>query len=720
MIERTLHVTEGEKCADALIALGLLATTSQGGAGRAAETDWTPAARFARVVLWQDCDGPGEKFVRDAAELITGSQQQTEAARGTPEKAGETPTLQLPAIEIVDLRAAGLAEGQDVYDLLAAWRAEGKDDEACVEGLKHAVQQYGHAYVSVGIGPALPEQPAPLGPAPVGLDGRPELRNYELVPHEESDGQGGTKTRYRPRALTIDAIRGRLLSAEIAAGWPCRVRAPGAKTPLLFVVGRTERAGGAAAPTKEAREARNPSCSSSVGKTIGDGETGVRVRWLGSSEQFKAWVHETVRLKFKDKADGETANFVTVGDVYQSLGGGDHVGEYVAVEIRPHFPALRGHYYTWDYGAEYCGGRAPGDVIKEWLSFFPNTKDQTGQVLLAAALMTPGWGGPYKARPAFNVTAPDRGYGKTTIAEMIATVWGGHLAINLQGRDEDELLQRLLTPEALTKRVGLVDNVKGTLSSALLEGLITCETISGKRLYSGEAVRPNTMTYLITGNGMRLSRDMALRSYIIELTKPQYDVAWERRLADFIRVQWRAVVADVGRVLSMAPRSRVQDVDRWPDWQRDVLARACDLLRVDPASVMQTTKVLRDDCDDDLEEAGILMAAILQAVCEREKLLVETYEFESKAEQLSVRARSYWTTAPVWIASREVLAVWGESMNKKMGAKQVYAIVRGHAEAGRLRALRADHRSDGNGYWIANEAIAEFLETKAKELGQVV
>jgi len=56
----SLHVVEGEKCADALKALGLLVTTSQGGVGRWAETDWEPIAQWikrgGRVVFWADQD----------------------------------------------------------------------------------------------------------------------------------------------------------------------------------------------------------------------------------------------------------------------------------------------------------------------------------------------------------------------------------------------------------------------------------------------------------------------------------------------------------------------------------------------------------------------------------------------------------------------------------------------------------------------------------------
>lgn len=50
-------VVEGEKCADALIEIGLIATTSPGGAGKAAMADWSPLAGKI-VMVWPDNDPP--------------------------------------------------------------------------------------------------------------------------------------------------------------------------------------------------------------------------------------------------------------------------------------------------------------------------------------------------------------------------------------------------------------------------------------------------------------------------------------------------------------------------------------------------------------------------------------------------------------------------------------------------------------------------------------
>ncbi len=92
----TVWIVEGEKCADALIARGLLATTNHGGAGK-----WRPeisAPLVGRsVAILADHDEPGLKHVDDVGRQLYGK------VRGIRQ-------VPLP----------GLADGEDVYDWLQA------------------------------------------------------------------------------------------------------------------------------------------------------------------------------------------------------------------------------------------------------------------------------------------------------------------------------------------------------------------------------------------------------------------------------------------------------------------------------------------------------------------------------------------------------------------------------------------------------------------------
>lgn len=65
-----VYVAEGEKCADLIQDLGLVATTSAHGARSATATDWSPLAG-KRVVLLPDNDSPGQAFVTTIADILS-------------------------------------------------------------------------------------------------------------------------------------------------------------------------------------------------------------------------------------------------------------------------------------------------------------------------------------------------------------------------------------------------------------------------------------------------------------------------------------------------------------------------------------------------------------------------------------------------------------------------------------------------------------------------
>jgi hypothetical protein len=65
----TVYVCEGEKCADAVRALGAVATCSQGGAGASGKTDWTALAG-RKVTILPDNDEPGRKYAAAVAAIL--------------------------------------------------------------------------------------------------------------------------------------------------------------------------------------------------------------------------------------------------------------------------------------------------------------------------------------------------------------------------------------------------------------------------------------------------------------------------------------------------------------------------------------------------------------------------------------------------------------------------------------------------------------------------
>lgn len=66
--ESTCWVAEGEKAAEALRALGLVATTSAGGAKAAGKTDWAPM-KGRTAIIWPDLDVAGDTYAADVTRL---------------------------------------------------------------------------------------------------------------------------------------------------------------------------------------------------------------------------------------------------------------------------------------------------------------------------------------------------------------------------------------------------------------------------------------------------------------------------------------------------------------------------------------------------------------------------------------------------------------------------------------------------------------------------
>lgn len=580
-------------------------------------------------------------------------------------------------------------------------------------------------------------QPTPLAPAPVGLDGREKFRNFEWLAMDHPDYVPTLKrnplTKEEElvpcsRALTIDVIIKSLFT--ITGGWPCHVLAPGARAPLLFADNGNFQKESSSNAVENKVPAALPAESSDLveGVEVGAGKEPIeqtdcefgrilakrdgikRIKWIPTSSRFKSWIHERTRLEWKDKTDVRGANFVEIESLCQSIGAlDDERHEYSAVEIRPHWPPLQGHYYAWTQPVQKIPSN--GEYLRTLIDFFDNVRDKAGKAVLLAAILTPGWGGPYGKRPAFVTTAPDRGYGKTTVAEMVTKIWGGHISINYAQKNDDELYQRLLSAEALTKRCCLIDNVKGTLSSGTLDQLITGEIISGKRMYSGEASRPNTMTYIITANGVRLSRDMATRSYFIVLDKPQYRPHWDEDLAEFVYGNMAGIIGDCIMLLKQKPKSECKRLDRWGKWIKDVLCRACDFLGdITPNEVMEATYQHREECDDDLEEARMVVAGVLEKVCDTKGWITFSRDLNRMMAYRSGRGM------PEFIKASEMVEYFKAILGKpKLSAKQVNHIIQDHLEAGRMKEFSYKRTAAANGYEVDGVAIDAYLDVIEKE-----
>jgi KaiC/GvpD/RAD55 family RecA-like ATPase len=99
-------VVEGEKCAEACRSVGVVATTSAMGAGKAKESNWSPLAGKV-AVLWPDNDEPGRRHMEEVRSILL--------------ELGST-------VYVIDPEGLNLGPKGDVADLIASMDAKEQDE----------------------------------------------------------------------------------------------------------------------------------------------------------------------------------------------------------------------------------------------------------------------------------------------------------------------------------------------------------------------------------------------------------------------------------------------------------------------------------------------------------------------------------------------------------------------------------------------------------------
>jgi hypothetical protein len=465
---------------------------------------------------------------------------------------------------------------------------------------------------------------------------QPAFANYVTEQIETRDG----KTTTVRRGLTIEAIGQEL--GRLAPGWPKRVG------PVLFAPGPEEH----------------------------------QPLWLETTEALFAWINRQLPEASNPVAWGESDGMVTKGEFRHHL---QQTSEcFDAVESCPHWPPLSRTYYMHP---ALQGG--DGKALAELVARFEPSTLVDGD-LIRAFFLSLLWGGAPGQRPAWLFTCEDddprggRGAGKSAIAQFGARLVGGHID-GSPNEPMEKLITRLLSNEALGRRVVLLDNLKTLrFSWAELEGLITSDVISGHRMYSGEGRRPNTVTYCLTLNGASLSRDMAQRWNIVKVKRPAHDDGWEAKTRALVDAKRWAIIGDIVAALK-APAGKLERFSRWASWEAAVLARTDE-----PVECQKVIEERQGQVDEDGAEADIVRQAFI------ETLTYHAYNLKMLA---------------VWLPSKAVAAIVNEATNEKnRSVPKATAYLRTLT----IPELRESNRGDwGRGWlWRGNDVTIDTKPIK--------
>ncbi|GIW77976.1 MAG: hypothetical protein KatS3mg104_3039 [Phycisphaerae bacterium] len=308
------------------------------------------------------------------------------------------------------------------------------------------------------------------------------------------------------------------------------------------------------------------------GERLSNGE---EIQYIDSEADFFAWLHRKFLLRWHNgtathPSSGELLNAITKSEFF-SLYSSCMSIRYETVEMLPTYPAQQNTFYLpcdlpeVDFTKE-------DTPLKQLLSGF-NVATDVDRILLLSALMTPGWGGAYGARPMFVITSDyGRGTGKTTTAEVISEIWGGAFYM-YPSESWDQAKKRLMSDEAMRKRCVILDNVRGILQGTDIESAITAQYIDGWRPYFGHLSRPNNLTWFVTLNAPSLSEDVADRSIIIKMGEQKYEHDFRTWALEHIRKYRPEIISEILSILRDCDGGEAKITCRWVSWQKEVLSK---------------------------------------------------------------------------------------------------------------------------------------------------
>ncbi|WP_428304850.1 hypothetical protein [Lacipirellula sp.] len=262
----------------------------------------------------------------------------------------------------------------------------------------------------------------------------------------------------------------------------------------------------------------------------------------------------------------------------------------------PHFPPLANTYYSHAARDLPESGNGAFDALLDHFRY----EEPADRGFTAASFMSPAVGLRGGKRPGVCVTSIDGcGSGKSTLCGCIGLLYGGDLRFEENVPSAAELSKRILSVEGMKLRVVHLDNINAqNLASPVVETCITSEVISGKKLYVGEGRRPNTLTFLINGNDLTLSSDMAQRCLQIRLRKGEFIPGWDAPA--FIDSNRKAILADIRNIL-LKPPAKIRRHSRWAAWESEVIARLDD-----PEYLLRVMAERQLACNGDAENAAIV------------------------------------------------------------------------------------------------------------------
>jgi len=360
------------------------------------------------------------------------------------------------------------------------------------------------------------------------------------------------------------------------------------------------------------------------------------------------------------------------------------VEQYEAIETLPHFPRIENHYYATD-DVEPGSGK----TLERLLDYFSLATPEDRQ-LAKAMVVTLFWGGSAGARPLFAIDATDgTGTGKSSLAFKIGSLAGGVFQFDAK-TEEKQIRSHLATSTAADGRMVLIDNVKQTrISNATIESMITAPDIGGHAMFRGYRSRPNHLVWVLTMNGVSLSRDLAHRTVKILVSKPCERKNWNESIDHFLKVNREFLLADIAAFFEL-PTTELSDYGRWSGWEHAVLSRL-----ENPDALKRLIKERAKSSDEDQSTSEALLEYF------GEQLRSLGFDTENDCVHIPTIVCSNWAS---------------EATGREMTKSTVSGMLTMLRESGSLRGLVLNpSRKQGRGWIWAPKPIIENVHYDLQE-----
>lgn len=203
----------------------------------------------------------------------------------------------------------------------------------------------------------------------------------------------------------------------------------------------------------------------------------------------------------------------------------------------------------------------------------------TDRGVMLAAILTAIVRTSLTTAPAFNLTAPTVGCGKSLLAQCLSILAGANPPAVMAGSASDEeMRKRLLALGRSGSPVIILDNLSGALSSDSLCAWLTSKEFTDRVLSKSEQITvPTCALFLLTGNNLSMRGDLCRRVLTCRID-PGMEKPWTRGYAmnpaEYCRenrmpmVQAGLTILRAALLQKKAPADRLASFEVWSDTVR--------------------------------------------------------------------------------------------------------------------------------------------------------